>query len=149
MLADLDMKQEIMEDEIETKALDQSLRLADVQMEILKLETALNMTVSHWAEMKSGHGEFANKTLAVLANLMRLATKVTTESPTSNTIDDVEAEDEEDVTPAPEDSPSSTPLFHNCSDTELVKFESSDITCSASSEFNRKFRWIKDNIQKD
>ena len=60
-----------MEDEIETNALDQSLRLADLQMEILKLETALNMTVSHWAEMKSGHGEFANKTLTVLASLMK------------------------------------------------------------------------------
>ena len=140
MLADLDMKQEIMEDEIETNALDQSLRLADLQMEILKLETALNMTVSHWAEMKSGHGEFANKTLTVLASLMKLAQRVTTESPTPNTIDDVEVEDEEDVTRAPEDSSSSTPLFHNCSDTELVKFDSSDITCSASSEFNRKFR---------
>ena len=54
---------------------------------------------------------------------------------------DIEAEDEEDVTPAPEDSPSSTPLvFHNCTDSELAKFKSSDITCSASSEFNRKFR---------
>lgn len=139
MLADLDMKQEIMEEELESQALDQTLKLADLQMEILKLEAALNMTVSHWAEMKSGHGEFANKTLAVLASLMKLATRVTTESPASSTMDDVEAEDEEEVTPAPEDSPSSTPLvFHNC--TELVKFESSDISCTASSEFNRKFR---------
>ena len=141
MLADLDMKQEIMEEEIESNALDQSLKLADLQTEILKLETALNMTVSGWAEMRSGHGEFANKTLAVLATLMKLAKRVTTESPTTNTIDDIEAEDEEDVTPAPEDSPSSTPLvFHNCTDSELAKFKSSDITCSASSEFNRKFR---------
>ena len=50
MLADLDMKQEIMEEELESQALDQTLRLADLQMEILKLETALNMTVSyHWS----------------------------------------------------------------------------------------------------
>ena len=134
MLADLDLKQEVMEDEIESNALAQSLRLSDLKTEILKLETALNMTVSHWAEMKSGHGEFANKTLTVLSNLMNLATRTTTQSPDNGTSEDVQAENEEDVTP----SSASTHVFHNCS--KVAKFQSEDIICTASSQFNRKFR---------
>ena len=41
-----------------------------MQLEVSKLEAALNMTVSHWAQMRSGHGEFANRTLTILNSLL-------------------------------------------------------------------------------
>ena len=68
MIADLESTQEVLEEEIESSALAESLNHADLQLQILKLEAALNLTVSHAAELRVGHSALANRTLALLAN---------------------------------------------------------------------------------
>ena len=80
-----------MEDEIETNVLDQAIKHEDLQLEILKLEAALNMTVSHWKELKNGHSEFADKTLDMLKDILDMASTPATESSTSkdDIIDDI------------------------------------------------------------
>ena len=145
MLSDLDLKQEVMEEEIETYQLSQDMKNEDLQLEILKLESALNISVSHWANMKTDHNEFANKTLAILANIRDIATQTTTEA---NDVDDsidsldvIEENDDDnnarDITTSPSSVPTDTPQFYNC--TTVRKFKPQEITCSASSELNRRF----------
>ena len=73
MIADLESTQEVLEEEIESSALAESLNRADLQLQILKLEAALNLTVSHAAELRAGHSALANRTLALLASVVELA----------------------------------------------------------------------------
>ena len=147
MLSDLLFKQEAMEDEIETNVLDQAIKHEDLQLEILKLEAALNMTVSHWKELKSGHSEFADKTLDMLKDILDMASTPAPESSKDDIIDDVEAFEEEDVlttTMSSSDSSttaSSVPKFYNCSN--VRKFSAKEITCKASSEYDRRYSCMK------
>jgi len=148
-LASMDFKLEVMEEEAEINQYNQESINEDLDLEILKLETALNMTVTHWAELKSGHSEFANKTLDLLNSLVELSSRTTTE-PNEKEIDSIEAIEEgsgfvnsnKDVTTeSSSDSGSTTltpkPVFQNCTNEKKIKPEA--IKCEASSEFNRKF----------
>ena len=132
MIADLDYRQERMEDEAEEAQLASDLSSTRLQTEISKLEAAVNLTVSHWADLKSGHSQFAKKTLDILSDLMELAQSTTEASkdPTT-TMDSVEAGQQE------ESSTSQPVQFSNCSN--LEKFPPSEITCQASSEFHRRY----------
>ena len=138
MIADLESTQEVLEEEIESSALAESLNHADLQLQILKLEAALNLTVSHAAELRAGHSALANRTLALLASVVELA-RTTAPPPDTSTIDGVE------VTPAPAPSPAPAPgpapqdqpRFRNCS--EVTKIAPAEVTCTASSQFSRKF----------
>ena len=134
-----------MEEEIETNLLTQEMKNEDLQLEILKLESALNISISHWADMKTDHGEFANKTLAILANIRDIATQTTTEASdvddSIDSLDVIEDDDESDETRDETSSPSpgspNSPRFYNC--TSVRKFKPQEITCTASSELNRRF----------
>ena len=130
MIADLESTQEVLEEEIESSALAESLNHADLQLQILKLEAALNLTVSHAAELRAGHSALANRTLALLASVVELA-RTTAPPPDTSTIDGVE------VTPAPSPAPQDQPRFRNCS--EVTKIAPAEVTCTASSQFSRKF----------
>ena len=132
MISDLEYRQERMEDEAEEAQLASDLSSARLQTEISKLEAAVNLTVSHWADLKSGHSQFAKKTLDILSDLMELAQSTTEASkdPTT-TMDSVEAGQQE------ESSTSQPVQFSNCSN--LEKFPPSEITCQASSEFHRRY----------
>ena len=132
MISDLEYRQERMEDEAEEAHLASDLSSALLQTEISKLEAAVNLTVSHWADLKSGHSQFAKKTLDILSDLMELAQSTTEASkdPTT-TMDSVEAGQQE------ESSTSQPVQFSNCSN--LEKFPPSEITCQASSEFHRRY----------
>ena len=131
MISDLEYKQEVMEDEGEETQLATDLSLERLETEISKLEAALNMTVSHWAELKTGHTEFAKKTLTILSNMMELAHTQSTTQPTQNTIDSIEARQQD------ESSTTSPVKYSNC--TNVVKFPPSEISCEASSEFHKRF----------
>ena len=131
MISDLEYKQEVMEDEGEETQLATDLSLERLETEISKLEAALNMTVSHWAELKTGHTEFAKKTLNILSNLMELAHTQSTTQPTQNTIDSIEARQQD------ESSTTSPVKYSNY--TNVVKFPPSEISCEASSEFHKRF----------
>ena len=150
-LASMDFKLEVMEEEAEINQYNQESINEDFDLEILKLETALNMTVTHWAELKSGHSEFANKTLDLLNSLVEMSSRTTTES-NEKEIDSIEAIEENDIvnpsdqdkdvtTKSPSDSGSTTitpkPVFQNCTNEKKIQPEA--INCEASSEFNRKF----------
>ena len=146
MLSDLDFKQEAMEDEMETNILDQMMKHEDLQLEILKLEAALNMTVSHWKELKSGHSEFADKTLDMLKDILDMASTPVTESNKDDNIDDVEVIEDEEVELTTRSSDESTtqssiPKFYNCSN--VRKFSAKEISCNASSEFDRRYSCMK------
>ena len=132
MISDLEYRQERMEDEAEEAQLASDLSSARLQTEISKLEAAVNLTVSHWADLRSGHSQFAKKTLDILSDLMELAQSTTEASkdPTT-TMDSVEAGQQE------ESSTSQPVQFSNCSN--LEKFPPSEITCQASSEFHRRY----------
>ena len=141
-LASIDFRQEIMEEEAEQNQYNQESINEDFELEILKLETALNMTVSHWAELKSGHSDFANKTLDILNNLVELSSRTTTEA-NEEEIDSIEAIEDNDISGAGATESSSVsdstiqPVFQNCTNEKKIKPNS--ITCEASSELNRKF----------
>jgi len=135
-IASIEFAQEVMEEEAEQNLWNQESVNEDFQLEILKLETALNMTVTHWAELKSGHSEFANRTLGILKSLVDLTSKTTTES-NDEEIDSIDAY-EDDTTENPKTSSSTKkPVFQNCTDGRKLK--PNEITCKASSEFNKKF----------
>lgn len=132
MIADLEFRQEMMEDAAEEAEMNQDVSVARLQTEITKLEAAINLTVSHWAELKSGHTEFAKKTLDILSDMMELAQSTTEASRERNsTMDSVEAGQQD------ESSTSKPVRFSNCSSVE--KFPPSEITCEASSQFHRRF----------
>ena len=132
MIADLESTQEVLEEEIESSALAESLNHADLQLQILKLEAALNLTVSHAAELRAGHSALANRTLALLASVVELA-RTTAPPPDTSTIDGVEVT----PAPAPGPAPQDQPRFRNCS--EVTKIAPAEVTCTASSQFSRKF----------
>eukprot|EP00092_Neocalanus_flemingeri_P007315 GFUD01007901.1.p1 GENE.GFUD01007901.1~~GFUD01007901.1.p1 ORF type:complete len:539 (+),score=172.53 GFUD01007901.1:31-1617(+) len=149
-IASIEFRQEIMEEEAEQNLFNQESTNEDFELEILKLETALNMTVTHWADLKSGHSEFANKTLSILNSLVEISSRTTTEA--YEEIDSVEAIEENDTTETGNQQISSStesssvigsttatskPVFQNC--TNAKKIQPNAITCEASSEFNRKF----------
>ena len=135
MISDLEYRQEVMEEEAEEAQLSRDLSYARLQTEITKLEAAINLTVSHWADLKSGHSQFAKKTLDILSDMMELA-QSTTEADIlgasrSTTMDSVEAGQQDE-------SSTSKPLTaSNCSSVE--KFPPSAITCQASSQFHRRY----------
>ena len=130
MISDLEYKQEVMEEEGEETRLATDLSLQRLQTEVVKLEAALNMTVSQWADLKSGHTEFAKKTLAILSNMMELAHTTTERS--GQTLQDLEVTNQQD------ESSTKSPLkSSNC--TKVVKIPSWEITCEASSEFHKRF----------
>ena len=132
MIADLDYRQERMEDEAEEALLSRDLSYARLQTELTKLEAAVNLTVSHWADLKSGHTQFAKKTLDILSDMMELAQSTTEASlDRTTTIDSVEAGQQD------ESSTSKPGQFSNCSN--VVKFPPSEMTCQASSEFHRRY----------
>ena len=150
-LASIDFRLEVMEEEAEQNQYNQESINEDFDLEILKLETALNMTVTHWAELKSGHSEFANKTLGILNSLVELSSRTTSE-PNEKEIDNIEAIEDNDIAESVDqgiavttDSSSlsgsttvtQTPVFQNC--TNEKKIQPNSIKCEASSEFNRKF----------
>jgi len=150
-LASIDFRQEVMEEEAEQNQYNQESRNEDFDLEIMKLETALNLTVSHWAELKSGHSEFANRTLDLLNDLVELSQRTTPDA-NEEEIDSIEAIEDNDITKPPDQGISVTtesssvagsttitakPVFQNC--TNEKKIPPSAITCEASSEFNRKF----------
>ena len=115
---ELSVNQESIEQELDTNVLDSLLRHEKLQDEILKLESALNMTISHWAEMKSGHNEFANKTLLMLADIINLASQTTSEAPEVDTIDGLDADEDEIITEKPNNK--NNVQFYNC--TTVKKF---------------------------
>ena len=128
MIADLEYRQEVMEEEQEEDQLARDLAVLRLDTELAKLEAALNMTVSHWADLKSGHTEFANKTLAILSDMMELA-QSTTQATLDTNIDGLEARHQDESTVPLQSS--------NCSKVE--KFPPSEIRCQASSELNKRF----------
>ena len=44
-------------------------RKNELQEEVDKLETALNMSITNWKELLDGHSKLKNQTLAILASL--------------------------------------------------------------------------------
>merc|ERR1719186_175768 len=97
-----------MEEENEQNLLNQESTNEDFEFEVLKLEMALNMTVSHWAELKSGHSQFANKTLNILNSLVELSSHTTTEA-NEKEIDSIEAIEDNDVAKFSSSTESSSP----------------------------------------
>ena len=118
---ELSVNQETIEQEIDSNFLDSFLRHDKLQKEILKLESALNMTINHWAEMKSGHSEFANRTLLMLADIINLASQSTTPEPEVDTIDGLDVDEDESVTEDPSTgNENNVQKFYNC--TTVKKF---------------------------
>jgi len=125
------------EDGFEEHVLRQDLQNIDTRREINLLEAALNLTVSQINQSKSGHKDFANKTMGLLKNVMKIYKKqLSVENSTSagdSTIDDVTVE-QESTTPIPVGS---TLAPETC--TSPKKVVPSMVNCSASSTFSRKW----------
>ena len=143
MISDLEFKQEAMEEELEDSDLDQKMKHEDLQLEILKLEAALNMTITHWAELKTDHNDLADKTLGMLKNIIDMANNSSEEtSGKDDNLDSIDVIDQETETTTPasntsSSSPGSVQKFYNC--TSVRKLGPEEITCSASSQFDRRF----------
>ena len=144
MIFDLEYKQEILEEEIEDNILEQQTKHQNLQLEIQKLDAALNMTVSHWEDMKSGHKEFANKTLEMLASIIDMANPPNEQDKNDNNdnIDGLDViDDTEESTTANPSSSTEYPRYYNCS--SVRKFAPSEVKCTASSEFSPRYSCAK------
>merc|ERR1719471_2808306 len=132
MISDLEFKQEAMEEELEDSDLDQKMKHDNLQLEILKLEAALNMTITHWAELKTDHNDLADKTLGMLKNIIDMANNSSEEtSGKDDNLDSIDVIDQETETTTPasntsSSTPGSVQKFYNC--TSVRKLGPEEIT---------------------
>ncbi|XP_023323017.1 uncharacterized protein LOC111697304 [Eurytemora carolleeae] len=134
---------ENIQEEIEESGFRQEMTNIDTNKRMNLLEMALNMTVAEIQSSKSGHADFANKTMSLLRNVMDIyRNQIETENSTSagdNLIDDVTVR--ENTTTPSSDSIDSTLPEDTCTHPKAVT--SNMISCSASSTYSRKHTCAK------
>ena len=124
-MASLKYSVETLQQELEQQGEQQMDKNQELEQEVGKLEAALNTSFSRWGELRAGHTEVVNQTLAILASLARIrVAHSTTENP--GTVDGVTAL--QDGT-----TPSSSSSVPECSRPKRLRPK--DVTCVASSTY--------------